>query len=554
MKPRPLLLIFLLVLTGIFRPAAAQNKVHDVAITVTLDTDGSASVREVWDMTLTSGTEVYLGRENMGDIRIRDLRVADETGLVFQTERSWDTGRSFARKAGRCGLNDIEGGWEICWGIGSYGHHVYTVDYRLTHLVKSLDDYDMIHSQFYTRNAFRADHVKVTVGKPGFAIDTLTRIWGFGYYGRSVREDGKAVFESGRPLDPDHSVIVLMRFDKGVFAPESVQDRPFQAVLDRALEGADEPDVPRSRLEKILLALVTALVIIGMLLLPFLPLIISVVRRRMASKNAFGTTKLRTIGWGHELPYGGDILQNNYVIAYATALKAPKNSVASAMIIDMLQKDCLRADRSLSSGKVNIGFNEHADLKALPSAEAALWRFMYEASGENRILEEKEFARWAKNRTPALIDWTAKVKGDGLEALRAGGYYADGKFTEKGKAENRKIVAFKKFLEDATLIRERTTPEASLWREYLVFAALAGIADQVAKELRNIDPVVYEQAFSAVFDMPRMIYFSNVCSNTMTRYSVPPSASGGFSRSGGGGFSSFGGGGGFSGGGFSGVR
>ena len=51
-----------LVLWG--QPAAAQNKVHDVDITVTLATDGSAQVREVWDMTLSRGTEVYLGRED----------------------------------------------------------------------------------------------------------------------------------------------------------------------------------------------------------------------------------------------------------------------------------------------------------------------------------------------------------------------------------------------------------------------------------------------------------------------------------------------------------
>lgn len=554
MSRRSLFLAFLLLLAGGFRPAAAQNKVHDVDIRVTLDTDGSAAVREVWDMTLSAGTEVYLGRVNLGDIRILDLTVSDETGLRYRTDRSWDTGRSFAQKAGRCGLHAIDGGYEICWGIGEYGHRVYTVDYRLTHLVKSLEDYDMIHYQFYTPNDFKTGHVRVTLEKPGFAMDTLTRIWAFGYSGTSRREDGKLVFESDKPLAPTQSLIALVRFEKGIFSSESVQARPFQAVLDRALEGAEEPSTPMSRREKLFMLLVSVLTVIGIVLLPFLPLLVVLMQRRRAKKNAFGTTKLKTIGWGHELPYGGEILQNNYVISYVAALKAPKNSVASAMILDMLQKNCLRADRNLSSGKVDIGFDAHADLAALPPTEASLWQFMYEASGENRILEEKEFSKWAKGKTAALIDWTAKVKSGGLEALRAGGYYDRGKFTEKGQAENRKIVSFKKFLEDATLIRERTVPEAALWRDYLVFAALVGIADKVAKELRNIDPVVFEQACTvAVSDMPRVIYLSNAYSDTLTRFSVPPSTSGGFSG-GAGGRASFGGGGGFSGGGFSGVR
>ena len=156
MKRLPLLCAVLLALVLPVRPAAAQNQVHDVDITVTLATDGSAQIREVWDMTLSRGTEVYLGRENLGDIKILDLTVSDETGETYKTDRSWDTDRSFERKKGHCGLHSISDGYEICWGIGEYGHRTYTVDYTLTNLVKSLDDYDMIHYMFYTPNDFRA--------------------------------------------------------------------------------------------------------------------------------------------------------------------------------------------------------------------------------------------------------------------------------------------------------------------------------------------------------------------------------------------------------------
>ena len=128
MKLRFRILAVLLVLLPAALPAAAQNQVNDVNISVVLATDGSAQVREVWDMTLSRGTEVYLGRENLGDIKILDLTVSDETGETYVTDRSWDTDRSFERKKGHCGLNSISGGYEICWGIGEYGHRTYTVD------------------------------------------------------------------------------------------------------------------------------------------------------------------------------------------------------------------------------------------------------------------------------------------------------------------------------------------------------------------------------------------------------------------------------------------
>jgi len=542
--------------------AGAQNKVHDVNITVTLATDGSAQIREVWDMTLSRGTEVYLGRENLGDIKILDLTVSDETGETYQTDRSWDTERSFERKKGHCGLNSISGGYEICWGIGEYGHRTYTVDYTLTNLVKSLDDYDMIHYQFYTPNDFEGEHVKVSISKPGYEIDTLTRIWAFGYDGYIWREDGSVFAESENPLEPSHSIIVLMRFDKGIFDSKSVQERPFSAVLDRALEGADEPDVPMSKAEEALYTILGFIFFVGMCLLPFIPLIIHRVEKRKKKKDMFGTLSLSSIPWSREVPYGGDILKNYYVISNAPDLKGKKNSVASAMILHMLQEGCLEAMKDLSTGKVNIYFKpDSSGFRKLSHEEESLWKYMYEASGKNHILEEKEFSTWAKNHNSTLAKWTTNVKNDGLSHLRPT-YYSNGKFTDAGRTENCKIMGFKKFLEDTTLIKQRTTPEVTLWRDYLIFASLIGIADKVAKELKDIDPVVFEKVYSMSYnDMSSVLYLTNSYANVLSRYAYTPSSSsysggslGGFSRSGGGGHSSFGGGGGFSGGGHSGVR
>ena len=559
---RSLILFVLLALPAVVQPASAQNQVHDVDISVELTTDGSAWIREVWDMTLSRGTEVYLGRENLGDIKILDLSVSDETGERYETDRFWDMDRSFEKKKGRCGLNSISGGYEICWGIGEYGHRTYTVTYRLTNLIKSLDDYDMLHYQFYTPNDFRGEHVKVTIEKPGFVMDTLTRIWAFGYDGYIWREDGKVIAESENPLEPNHSIIVLMRFDKGTFDSKSVQDRPFSEVLDRALEGSDEPDVPLSKTEEAIYTILGFIFFMGMILLPFLPLIIRAWDRRRRKKNAFGTLNFRSIGWSRELPYYGDILENNYVISNAPDLKTKKNSVASAMILHMLQEGCLEAVKDLATGKVNIYFKpDSPGHKKLVHAEEKLWSMMYEASGSNHILEEKEFSTWAKNHKTQLYKWTSELMDSGKSRLRNGGYYDAGRYTEQGREENRKLIGFKHFLEDTTLIKERTSPEVALWREYLIFASLIGIADKVAKELKDINPVLFEQAYSMGYtDMSRVLYLTNSYADVVSRFASPPASSysggslGGFSRSGGGGHSSFGGGGGFSGGGHSGVR
>ena len=119
---------------------------------------------------------------------------------------------------------------------------MYHAIYVMTRAVKSLQDYDMMHLQVLSPGlSSPPEHVKVRVNRDEIQLDTTnTRIWGFGFAGRSAfEEDGTIVFESEGPLDTEDSVILLLRFDKGHFSSPSVQDRPFQEVLDRAMEGAD---------------------------------------------------------------------------------------------------------------------------------------------------------------------------------------------------------------------------------------------------------------------------------------------------------------------------
>ena len=139
--------------------------------------------------------------------------------------------------------------------------------------------------------------------------------------------------------------------------------------------------------------------------------------------------------------------------------------------------------------------------------------------------------------------------------MGADAYLSAGKFTESGQAEARKVVGFRKFLEDFTIIGERASQEVALWNDYLVFAALYGIADKVAKELKDINPQAFEQMM--VYDYPTMtdvVRLTRNMGNSITNARVQNLSGGGFgsSRGGFGGFTSIGGGGGFHGGGFGG--
>ena len=100
---------------------AVDWRINDIDVKVRLYSDGSAVVSETWDMSAHEGTEVYVPRQNLGDIAISRFSVMDETGAQYEYEDRWNTEWSMSRKAGRCGINRIQDGVELCWGIGSYG-------------------------------------------------------------------------------------------------------------------------------------------------------------------------------------------------------------------------------------------------------------------------------------------------------------------------------------------------------------------------------------------------------------------------------------------------
>lgn len=523
---------------------AASPAVRDIDIKVELDRNGTAQITEQWDVVVTEGTEWYLVRDNLGDIRVSDLVVWDEAGLRYRNEGAWDVNRDIYAKAGRCGIVQKRDGCEICWGVGSYGHHVFTVSYKMSNAVKSLNDYDMLHMQLVSPGLSSAPrHVKVTISAPGQKIsEENSRIWGFGYNGSMNFSDGSVVCESGETFKSNSSVIALIRFDKGMFAPTSVQSRDFSEVLDTAMDGADFKKA-QSFMDK-LAELFYAFIAVFFWVFPVLFLLIS---RNVNYKKILGC-KPKEVDWSRDIPYDGSILESDYMLTKLGA-KRKANAIASAMILDMINRGILISSKD-AKGRVEISFNDAADMSAIPDCEKELYDMMKEASGSDVILQDKEFSRWSSKHPEKLQTWTANTKSEGRSELVNDGYLSGGRYSTEAQTKARGLLGFKKYLSDFTLVKERHTAEVALWKEYLVFAALFGIAEKVAKELKDIDPVLYQEVVTAGYD-PNLIYMTRNLASAITNATYTANtdtkAFGGF-----GGGTSFGGGGGFSGGGFGG--
>ena len=60
--------------------------------------------------------------------------------------------------------------------------------------------------------------------------------------------------------------------------------------------------------------------------------------------------------------------------------------------------------------------------------------------------------------------------------------------SDAGKAQLAEAIGLKKYLLDFSLIAERTINEIDIWQDYMVYAALFGIADKVLAQFKKVYP------------------------------------------------------------------
>lgn len=552
--------------------AAFSPAINDIRIDVSLSEDGTAHIVEVWDVVVASGTEWYLVRSNLGDISIKNLTVSDETGAQFKDEGIWNLDRDIEQKARRCGLNPTSSGYEICWGVGSYGPHVFTVSYDMTNVVKTLNDHDMLHIQFISDDLSSApQHARLTLSGPVPINENNSNIWGFGYSGTCVWENGKVVAESGEPMGRYDSMILLVRFDKGIFNSPSVQDRDFTEVLDRAREGSYFPDEGPDPWYYAPLGFITFIGMIwGLVIKPIQKFLEAIGLRKRVDrrriKKLFGKRRLpREFEWCRDLPFEGDIFETYYIKAHLRGVDDQSYTILQAMLLRMIFHDVIQMHK-VDNKKVEFTFNPAADTKYMSSPEVFLLSLLKSAAGEDKVLQETEFKTWARTHSSSMNSLVESIKETTLDNFKRDKYMSSGigwytiELNEAGRAAAQRALGFRQFLKDFTLVGERSSVEVGLWGDYLVNAAVFGIADKVAKEMSKIDPALLKQMPVSYSNLSDLVVFSDTFGralrssyyNSYSRSYSGSSRSGSYgsgSYGGWGGSSSHSGGGGFSGGG-----
>lgn len=555
MKKRIIVFFTCLILTFSSIPLCfAKNdmKTNSLDIFVTLYDDGSAKISERWDIETHSGTEWYLVQENLGDIEISDFSVTDEKGTTFTYIDDWDIDASRQEKAQKCGINETSNGCELCWGIGDYGSHIFTATYKMTNFVKRFSDYNGFNQRLINPGlSAPPKRMTVTIQKDGLDFTTEnTKIWAFGFDGEIYVVDGKIIAKSNNAFNKNNYANIMARFDLNMFNSSSTKSYSFEKLREKAFENSDYLD------EEDDFGPFDFLIFLIPISIIFIIIYIGIKNKKTVQ---FNKKDLKEIDYFRDIPCNKDLIVSNFLFS----LYNPKNenSIIGAYILKWIYEGNITIIKNKKS-KLSLYFEKNtiSDKKE----EKKLYSMLLQASDDDNTLEEKEFSKWSKKHYDEIFNWTKSIKNAGETVLRNNNkiylkkdpaffglvHFDNWYLNEDGTQDLKELLGLKKYLEDFTIINEREAVEVEIWDDYLIYAALFGIADKVAKDFKDIYPKYFENPIYETNDVD--LFSTMIWVNHFSHSSYKSAVSGrnsAMAASGGGGSTSIGGGGGFSGGG-----
>ena len=537
--------VLLLMLLASATSLSARPFLHSLDIRVVLSHNGDARITETRVMDIDSeGTECYIGLGNMGGSEVRDLEVSDENGLQFTNIGSWDVDRSRDWKAGKCGIVYKHNGYELCWGLGDSGSRTYTTRYTITSLVHAYPDADAIRHVFLDQDVSpKPDKARLSIEAEDSTLfsEENCGVWGFRFGGELSFDDGKIIVYNTEPFDYRGALYIMVRFDKGLFEPTIQEDDTFEHKKELAFEGSDYTSNDEEwTWEDTLILLFLAL---SFFVVPVIGLVWYFVYVWRARKKVN-----KDLLWYRDIPLNGNLQQANDMLNAYKYLGTDYNNLLSACILKLIDMGAISIEETLNrKGKTEQNFVIH-ELKN-PGDQPLLLRKIHSmfktAAGDDTILEPKElrsFMRSSKNES---------ITDSFINTLHTKTSISNYK---ERLDDVRQVFGLKKFLKEFSLLDERHVNEVSLWKDYMIYATLFGIADQVIKDMKKINPEYFNMdqvAAQMANDHTLPVIYSTLHSGTSR--AVANKAAREARASGHGGHSSWGGGGGgFSGGGFGG--
>jgi len=209
--------------------------------------------------------------------------------------------------------------------------------------------------------------------------------------------------------------------------------------------------------------------------------------------------KIKNIHYFKEIPCDKDIFKSFFLMK-AYKLYTKKTDILGALLLKWIYENKIEMKKKINNSNSKYYVEQTIILKSNISFENSFEQQIYDIlrdESHNNIIEYNELD--TLNSSKRYLNWIKSCEDCGRSIYEAEGLVFKNKskyiLKKKLKLEAENLVGLKKYLEDFSVIKERSSIEVKLWKEYLIFAKMFGISEKISKEFENLYPNVYYNEF-----------------------------------------------------------
>ena len=612
------LLFLLIVLTANISQASGGLRLRNLDYDVQLNSDGTADVVETWRISIEDTNTLFKTFEvdSSKYSEITDVKVSEVTSSGEKDFTQVNQYQYHLNKDTYYGLI-YNGKFEIAWGANAKNTtRMYKISYKIIDAIKNYNDCSEFYWQFIsTDSEIPADLVKGTIKLPvAVANKEDLKVWAHGPLNGNIQIVSNDTVEF-EVQDFDENTMLEARVvtpTNVFYSNQNVNNQvKLNSILEQEQKWADEANAKREELAKQEQQRKT-LFTIGMIITNIIGVVVTIIVIKKIIKYHKILKETPIVKPEQEFEYYRDIPNESATPAQAGFLYYFKNSglqynmskIISATMLDLCMKKYIEFEVIPDKKEQIKVIIKNEDITKLSEDEKMVYELLQKIPKKDTdSFTMKEFERYASSHSSSILNSFNKIEKIAKETAKQEGNYDEelikkqnswssqgvvyaflavisifimqlliipsiiaavycfklssryNRLTQKGVNEKVMWVGLKKYMEDFSMIKDKTVPELILWEKYLVYATAFGIADKVLKQLKVVYPqitdtdymmshgytymyLMYSHNFNTTFitSLNRSVSTSY---NNMTNYSSGVGGGGGFSGGGG-----FGGGGG----------
>lgn len=596
--------------------ASGGLRLRNLNYDVTLNQDGTADVTETWRIRIEDTNTLFKTFEvdkskykEITNVKVTEVKSNGDVDFtkINQYKYHVDKNCYYALM--------YKGKFEIAWGAHAQSTtRTYKISYKIIDAVKNYNDCSEFYWQFISRTSeIPADYIEGTIKLPT-SVENLEdlRIWAHGPLNGNIKKVSNNTvkftvedFKENTMLEA-RIVTPTTIFNKNL---NTVNQNKLSSILSEEQTWADQANRKREQIEK-QIETRRRIIITFFIVTNTLGLILAVVVVRKIIKYHKELKNTPIIKPNQEFEYYRDIDKNQtpaeagFLYYFKnTGLQCNMTKIVSATMLNLCMKKHISFEQ-IPNKKDQIRVNLISEnIEELKEDEKLIYELLKKVpKNDSNSFTMKEFEKYASNHSSEVLSKFKKIETIAKKSQEQEGKYSkelitkhygwslkgalyifltiasiafmwllvipslvasiycfriSGRYntlTEKGMSEKEKLKGLKKYMEDFSMMKEKSVPELILWEKYLVYATVFGIADKVLKQLKVVYPEMLDESYLSsngytylyLINSPKFsTSFINTLNNSV-RNSYYSSINYSSGTGGGGGFSS---GGGFGGGG-----